>query len=60
MATNKIFETISVFPEHLLIKQTPMICRLLLKSSSSISHKQPSVKKWMNLIIKLLENNQKL
>ena len=34
-----------------------MVCRLLLKTSGSISHKHPSVKKWMLSLTKLLKNS---
>ena len=58
MATSKLFNTFCGFDDDLLISQTPMICRLLLKSQC-ISHKNESVKKWLSQLTKLLEQEQK-
>eukprot|EP01084_Bolivina_argentea_P248150 415067_1 len=59
MSSEKLLETICGFPEELLMSQTPMVCRLLLKSSGSISYKHQSVRKWMNYLTKLLKNSIK-
>ena len=59
MATYKLFDTLCGFDDDLLISQTPMICRLLIQSSQSVSHQNQSVKKWLNYLTKSLESEQK-
>lgn len=58
MSESKLFDILCGFDDDLLISQTSMICRLLLKSQS-VSHKNESVKKWLSQLTKLLEQEQK-
>eukprot|EP00485_Elphidium_margaritaceum_P010017 CAMPEP_0202691020 /NCGR_PEP_ID=MMETSP1385-20130828/5853_1 /ASSEMBLY_ACC=CAM_ASM_000861 /TAXON_ID=933848 /ORGANISM="Elphidium margaritaceum" /LENGTH=934 /DNA_ID=CAMNT_0049346361 /DNA_START=23 /DNA_END=2824 /DNA_ORIENTATION=- len=57
MSSCKVFDVICGFPESLLLSQTPMVCQLLLKSSVSLSCANPSVKKWMHGLTKMLKNS---
>ena len=58
MSNYKAIDAICGYPEEILIRQTPQICRSLM-TSSCLSHKNESVKKWMNYLGKLLEKEQK-